>query len=102
MTKTEKELFDAAIAQFSADAAYAKANPIDDTAEAQQITKKVMLWLESNAAAGAKKMVEKFGLSYSCEKDYGNGVSKVGFYTDASYQHLVCTLHLPTAEWFRA
>ena len=72
-----------------------------DTAKAQQKIQLVMRWLESNAAHGARAMVNKFNLAWSHEKTLAGGVALVGFYTDESMRFEVCRLHLKSSDWFR-
>ena len=69
--------------------------------EADQKISKLMVFLGSNSAWKTRKIVAKFGLDWSLIRDFGNGISEVGFYTDESQRFLAMTLHLPTDEWFR-
>lgn len=50
-----------------------------DTAKAQQKIQLVMRWLESNAAQGARAMVNKFNLAWSHEKTLAGGVALAGW-----------------------
>lgn len=77
---------------------------IEATNESDALAKinNVMRFIEANNKCGdARLIVNKFNLAWSLGKDYGNGVSKVEFYTDESLRYHVMDLHLPTSEWFR-
>ena len=73
-----------------------------DTQEANQKIHLINAWLENNASHGPRAMVDKFKLAWSHEKDLGNGIAIVGFYTDESMRFEVCRMHLASAGWFRA
>ena len=49
----------------------------------------------------ARRMMDKFKLDFSFEKELGNGMASVGFYTDSSLCFKCCEIALPTKEWFR-
>jgi len=74
---------------------------LKDTSKADLIIKGVMHFIKANPNWGARKIVEKFNLDWSLIKDFGNGISKIGFYTDESQRFSVMELNLPTNEWFR-
>lgn len=65
-------------------------------------THQVNQWCLDNANQGPRAMVTKFDLAWSLERDLGNDIAVVGFYTDDSLKHEVCRLHLSIADWFRA
>ena len=69
--------------------------------EAKSKIYQVNRWLESNASHGARAMVEKFNLAWSHEKDYGNGVCVIGFYTDETLRFKVCEIHDESKKWLR-
>lgn len=75
----------------------------NDYSAAAQKTNAVLCWIEANNRCGdARQLVDAFDLAWSLERDYGNGIAKVGFYTDESLRFQILALHLSTTEWFRA
>ena len=74
---------------------------INSKLEAEQKIHKVMRFIDANNGFGVRKIVEKFNLDWSLNRDFGNGIAKVGFYTDESNRFLVMELNLPIKDWFR-
>lgn len=74
-----------------------------DAQQAAVKTAQVMEWIASNnnACGDTRRVVDKFGLSWSLKRDLGNGIGVVQFWTDESQRFAVMDLHLPIAEWFR-
>lgn len=63
---------------------------------------RVLRHIEANPNYPIRRLVKKFGLDWSLEKNFNNGVSRVGFYTGEDNLTLIMELYLPTAEWFRS
>lgn len=69
--------------------------------EADQKIHDVMRFIEANPGWSTRQVVEKFNLDWTLNQDFGNGIGKIGFYTDISDRFLVMELNLPINEWFR-
>lgn len=69
--------------------------------EAEQKIHTVMAFIQANPGCSTRKIVERFGLDWSLNKDFGNGIGKIGYYTDESQRFLVMELHDSIAKWFR-
>ncbi len=73
----------------------------EQKAHAEQKIHNVHRFIKANPDWNAHAIADKFGLDWSLDKDYGNGASKITFYTDESMLHSVMTLRLPTTDFFR-
>lgn len=61
----------------------------------------VRRFIFSNPYAETRLIVDMFKLDWSLNADLGNGIGKIGFYTDASQRFLCFEIYDSIGKWFR-
>ena len=69
--------------------------------EGNEKKQRVISHIKANNNYSIKQLVNKFSLDWNLEKEFGNSIAKVGFYTGKDQRTLIMSLHLPVSEWFR-
>lgn len=62
---------------------------------------RVLKHMEANPHFTMREVAEKFGLDWVIEKDFVNGLGRIGFYADQSQTVLVCEIRDDLSKWFR-